>query len=371
MTFTALLKLQKQLFTGITSVPNELKANYYPFMDGLRGFAILWVILAHIVRDQTWFAYVDGSIGVHLFFVLSGFLITTLLLKEKIKHGNISLKNFFARRALRIFPVAYMYILVLVALNFIFKLQIVPLSFLGTVFYLKNFPIPGDWYTGHFWTLSIEEQFYLFAPVILVSGLNRYIRIILLMFIVVPLLSYLAFHNVGAFYTNRPLHVATYIFLAIFDRGALYILSGSLLSVLLFKRVITFTRLKKRHYLSFLLFLAALIIHYPFTGNGFVIPYLSAIISTFLITLVIGVSLNTDSFFTRILSNHLLIKVGILSYSIYIWQQIFTLKQPWAGHFKYAESLWLNLPALMLVSYISYTFYESKFLKLKKHFSRS
>ena len=370
MAFIALQKLTNQLFADVSVVPEELKAPYYPFMDGLRGLAILSVILAHVVRDQPWFGFVDGYIGVHVFFILSGFLITTLLLKEKIKFGRVSLKNFYARRAIRIFPVAYLFILVLIVLNFIFKLQIVPLSFLGAIFYLKNFPIPGDWYTGHFWTLSIEEQFYLFAPVILVTSLNRYLKLVLILFVAVPVFNYLAFNNIGVFYTNRAVHVATYILLAILDRGALYILSGSLLSVLIFKGFLKLPRLKNAYYLSFILLVAAIVIHYPFKGNGYIIPYFAAIVFTLLMALVIALNLNSDNFLTKVLSNRLLVKTGVLSYSIYIWQQLFTLHQPWEGKFAYSGSPLLNLPLLFLVSYISYRFYESKFLKLKVRFSR-
>ncbi|AMR31045.1 hypothetical protein A0256_06195 [Mucilaginibacter sp. PAMC 26640] len=371
MAFAAFRKFKNQLFADITSVPEELKASYYPFMDGLRGVAILTVILAHVTRDQPWSGYLDGTIGVHIFFILSGFLITTLLIKEKLKYGTVSLKKFYARRALRIFPVAYLYILVLIILNYAFKLQIVPLSFIGAALYLKNFPVPLDWYTGHFWTLSIEEQFYLFAPIILITSLNRYLKVIVFLCIAVPLLNYLAFNNISVFYTNRVLHVVIYIILAILDRGALYILSGSLLAVLLFKNVLNLQKLSNSYYLSSILFCLALVIHYPFTGNLFVIPYFSAIASTVLITAVIGLNLVADNLLTKLLSNPILVKTGILSYSIYIWQQIFTLHQPWAGYFKYADSLWLNLPAMLLVSYLSYTFYENRFLRLKKHFSRS
>jgi peptidoglycan/LPS O-acetylase OafA/YrhL len=65
-----------------------------------------------------------GSLGVAIFFVISGFLITTLCIKEKINTGNLSLKNFYVRRALRILPVAYLYIVIIAILNYFFKLQV-------------------------------------------------------------------------------------------------------------------------------------------------------------------------------------------------------------------------------------------------------
>ncbi|MBC7398451.1 MAG: acyltransferase [Mucilaginibacter sp.] len=360
---TSLALIKNKLFTEIKEVPAVLTNTYYPFLDGLRGIAIMSVILCHVFRYSKLLVFIDGSIGVHLFFILSGFLITTLLLKEKVKYGNVSLKNFYARRALRIFPVAYLFIAVVIVLNIVFKLQITPVSFATAVLYLKNFPLSTDWYTAHFWTLSIEEQFYLFAPVLLVRNTNLYIKLLLALFILVPVMDYLGFNNVGIFYTNRLVHVLTFIFLAIFDNGAMYILSGSLLSILIFKGIINFNKPPHNYYLSFVLFAGAAIIHFP------MMPYISAITFTVLVLAAIALSLDQKNLLTIILSNRVLVKVGVLSYSIYIWQQLFTVNQPWFGHFKYADSEILNLLALALVAWLSYTYYESSILKLKKRFS--
>jgi peptidoglycan/LPS O-acetylase OafA/YrhL len=367
MAFYTIIK--NKLFADIKEVPNELKKPYYPFIDGLRALAIISVILSHVFRDTKWLKFVDGSIGVHLFFIISGFLITTLLLREKINYGNVSYKGFYARRALRIFPVAYLFILVLILLNSVFKLNITPLSFLTSVFYLKNFPLSKDWHTAHFWTLSIEEQFYLFAPVLLITNTNRYIKLVLALAIAVPVTDYLGFNNVGVFYTNHVLHTATFIFLAIFNRGALYILSGSLLAIFVFKRIIPLHSFQNKKYLSLVLLLCAFAVHFPYE-NGFVVPYVCAILFTILILAVIALNITKSNFLTTLLSNKVLVKIGILSYSLYIWQQIFTVYQPWAGRFKYADSEILNLMVLFIVAWASYTFYESKFLKLKKRYSR-
>jgi peptidoglycan/LPS O-acetylase OafA/YrhL len=361
--------IRNKLFADIKEVPDELKKPYYPFIDGLRGLAIISVLLSHVFRDTIWLKFVDGSIGVHLFFIISGFLITTLLLREKINYGNVSYKGFYTRRALRIFPVAYLFILVLIMLNWVFKLKITPLSFLTSFFYLKNFPLSKDWYTAHFWTLSIEEQFYLFAPVLLITNTNRYIKLILALAIAVPVAEYLGFNNVGVFYTNHVLHKATFIFLAVFNRGALYILSGSLLAILVFKRIVPLNKFQNKKYLSLVLLVCAFAVHFPYK-NGFMVPYVCAVLFTLLVLAVISLNITKSNFSTILLSNKMLVKLGILSYSLYIWQQIFTVYQPWVGHFKYADSEILNLLVLFIVAWASYTFYESKFLKLKKRYSR-
>lgn len=91
-------------FTGI---PYVLQASYYPALDGVRGVAILVVLLAHTGINhylRPLHLFLDSGFGVHLFFVLSGFLITTRLLKETIKKGTPSLRRFYFRRALRILP---------------------------------------------------------------------------------------------------------------------------------------------------------------------------------------------------------------------------------------------------------------------------
>ena len=95
-------------------------------LDGLRGVAILWVLAGHIAQnysplDETarrWLtAFANARAGVRLFFVLSGYLITSLLLKEQASSGRISLPPFYRRRARRIFPAFYVYLLVLVVLS--------------------------------------------------------------------------------------------------------------------------------------------------------------------------------------------------------------------------------------------------------------
>jgi peptidoglycan/LPS O-acetylase OafA/YrhL len=362
-----LSKYKRKLFAPIHT-PEILKPSYYAFIDGLRGLAIISVIITHVITNIP-SAYGDHTIGVQLFFIISGFLITTLLLKEKIAYGKVSLKKFYIRRSLRIFPVAYLYIFVVIILNRIFSLHVSLTDFLATIFYVRNFPLTTDWYGGHFWTLSIEEQFYLLVPIILARNLNLYIKIMLVLLILTPTISYLGFNNVGPFYTNKILHTITFIFLAIFDRAWLYLLSGSLLAILLYKGMFKWPWLSKQYYLSFVLFLSAIAVHFPYGDRYF--PYVSNIGFTVLILMVFVLNLTTDNFLNKILKNPLLVKIGVMSYSLYVWQQLFTWHQPWAGHFKYADAWFINVPVLFVVAYLSYHFYESRFLKLKSKFTPS
>jgi peptidoglycan/LPS O-acetylase OafA/YrhL len=355
-----------KLFAEITSVPEVLNNKYYPSIDGLRGFAILSVILYHSSVHHPWNVWTDATLGVHIFFIISGFLITTLLLKERVLKGSVSFKNFYIRRSLRIFPVAYLYIFILIILGYLFHYPLTGTNILTTIFYLKNFPTAGTWQTGHFWTLSVEEQFYLIVPFILIANTNRYIKLVIALFILVQIADYIGFNNIGIFYTNKFVHILTFIFLALLDRGSLFIFAGSLFSVLIFKKIIIVERFKTQYYLSAFLFLCAVLIHFVRIVPN--IPYLSSITFVILIGFVITINLYENNFLTKILSHPILVKLGILSYSLYIWQQLFTTEQLWKGKFKYSDSIPLNLAALFIVACCSYYLFEVKFLRLKNRF---
>jgi peptidoglycan/LPS O-acetylase OafA/YrhL len=128
-------------------------------LDGLRAFAILPVLYTHFWNDDNWL----GSAGVFLFFVLSGYLITGILLRIRTKPS--ALQNFYLRRALRIAPIYY----VTLGLAWLINLPGIRQTFLWHFFYLSNvlFTLKNGWlpwYTAHLWTLSVEEQFYLVWP---------------------------------------------------------------------------------------------------------------------------------------------------------------------------------------------------------------
>ena len=110
--------------------------------------------------------YFDGSLGVRFFFVISGFLITYLLLKEHAQTGKLSLQNFYARRALRILPVYFVYLAVVFALQLLTPYHQPGITWVGNLTFTTNF-LPTNWTTAHLWSLAVEEQFYLLWPLIL------------------------------------------------------------------------------------------------------------------------------------------------------------------------------------------------------------
>ncbi len=129
-----------------------------PSLDGLRAVAILMVVVGHLMgaaydlpllgRGRFPMRLTLGSLGVRIFFVISGFLISTLLLKEQERNGRISLKQFYIRRALRILPASYTFLLIMAIAVGLKILSIPRASFLASFLYFRNYLSGGDWYTG-------------------------------------------------------------------------------------------------------------------------------------------------------------------------------------------------------------------------------
>ena len=143
-------------------------------LDGMRGIAIALVLLFHVRTviggsfAGRWLSVLDpiaarGQFGVEVFFVLSGFLITMLLLREERGLGRIQLGAFYFRRAFRILPPAFVYLGV-VAVLALARISTASGDLLTSTLFVRNFFGGGSSDTGHFWTLAIEEQFYLVWP---------------------------------------------------------------------------------------------------------------------------------------------------------------------------------------------------------------
>lgn len=178
---------------------------HYAALDGLRGVAILWVMLYHFSGGykgtnqilRLWSLIADaGWMGVDLFFVLSGFLITGILYDTALAEHKV--KNFYARRALRIFPLFYAVLFGLLLFSPALHLHWHP-EHLFYFFYLSNVAIifahhfqpPSYWINlGHLWSLAVEEQFYLLWPFVVwrIRNRNRLLWIVAAVLITSPLL---------------------------------------------------------------------------------------------------------------------------------------------------------------------------------------
>lgn len=362
----------KGRFGEITTVPPVLQNSYYPSLDGLRGVAILMVVLSHLkfsrVTLNSSFLYnyfFNGGLGVLIFFVLSGFLITSLCLKEKVVTGDISLKNFYTRRALRIFPVAYLYLAAILILNYRFKLQIHYLAFIGAAVYLMDISsffrkYYFSWYTGHYWSLAVEEQFYIVVPFLLKKNFRLYILLILFIVFILPFIICLQYLvpvlNTGIFYA------ATHL-LNKFQAIAI----GCFYAVLIFKYPIHIAISKPLKVITNLLAISVILLFQyddffslrnVFTGSA--ICFLTGYI------IVTNLKQSTDPVFW-FLNCRPMKQIGVLSYSIYIWQQLFTT---FDGRLpSYLVAYPYNLIWIISIGAVSYYFYERFFLKLKTRFT--
>jgi len=166
--------------TQVATAP-FVKLGYRPALDGLRGIAVLMVMLDH-AGSYVWQSELlsGGGLGVDIFFVLSGFLITAILLEEWSATNRVSLKRFYLRRALRLIPALTAVLLVCTAYALYCVIRSRNLaagsgilkSVLFTLLYIPNLATVYGWTNnnllGHTWSLGIEEQFYFVWPILLI-----------------------------------------------------------------------------------------------------------------------------------------------------------------------------------------------------------
>lgn len=339
-----------------------------PSLYGLRAVSITIVILAHLTRfsiptNQDIMLRIpifNGQFGVTVFFLISGFLITSLLLQEEEKAGSISLKDFYVRRVLRIFPAYYFLLLVYFILQLLGYLDIPKAAWLTSLTYTKYLNPRAEFYTGHAWSLSIEETFYLFWPLILMQGDRVRKDAAAYLILLIPVVRlYVRFYPVDwindlSIFTRID-SIAMGCYLALYKEKLLARLSphwntffyGALLMLLLLPWVELMTQ---GTYMSLLFVL--------FGGVSGTIA--SGTIGIILLYSIYGPKnnwykmLNTKSF------NY----IGVLSYSLYLWQQLFVLKTKWwVTHFPQ------NIFCIFLAAAFSYYVIERPFLRLKSKFS--
>jgi peptidoglycan/LPS O-acetylase OafA/YrhL len=220
-------------FDKSLSLPSALAAglqkSHLPSLDGIRAIAVFLVVFYHLGIPGF-----PGGMGVLIFFVLSGFLITWLLLKEEERFGHISLKLFYARRTLRIFPAFYVYWFLIAALGLVFSRSVLTPQSICSFFYVNNYyqAIFGDPNTGlsHTWSLAVEEQFYVLWPVTFLILKNNRHRIRFLLWSIATVWLYREFL---IFVVHRP---QGYIYEA-FDTRADHLMIGCIVAVALREQV--------------------------------------------------------------------------------------------------------------------------------------
>jgi len=149
---------------GSAAPAGDYRFGYQPALDGMRAIAVLSVVTFHLRLPPLW----GGARGVDMFFVLSGFLITSILLKETRSTGTISFVQFYGRRMLRLLP-AYFAVVLAALASYVFLVRVggTLRGTAGSFFYVANWFAAdglGLGTLGHTWSLSVEEQFYLLWP---------------------------------------------------------------------------------------------------------------------------------------------------------------------------------------------------------------
>ena len=183
---------------------SNLASSRIPSLDGLRTISIALVIASHLAFSFGHFNLFNaGDLGVRIFFVISGFLITGLLASEHDRSDGINLMRFYFRRTLRIFPPYYFLLFVLLIFSVLGKIHLTLTQFVPVLSYVSDYIFPDDWNIDHAWSLAVEEQFYLIFPGILVLfGMRRIKWVLAGTILVCPILR-LIDHDL--FYAAQPI----------------------------------------------------------------------------------------------------------------------------------------------------------------------
>jgi peptidoglycan/LPS O-acetylase OafA/YrhL len=349
----------------------------FPSVDGWRALSILLVLGEHSLYTfdfprkagsfvETIF---DGNLGVRFFFVISGFLITYLLLKEHAQTGAINIRKFYARRALRILPVYFTFLAVVLALQIFTPLRQPKITWIGNLTFTTNF-LPMTWTTGHLWSLAVEEQFYLLWPIVLcLAGPQKLRRIFCLLgitIIVAPFCRMLS--HTGVSWAWAKPFFQTYSSLNHFDSLAVGCGRALLLIQYPEKIIALLTRFSRAMIvMGIVLIIAPQMLIKSFVAESLTVP-LANTSQAFGFALLLLQSIFFPQFF-KPLNWSLVRQLGVLSYSIYIWQMLFCaepssygLRQPWFLSF-YG---WVAVA--LLVAMCSYYCLEKPVMSLRARF---
>jgi peptidoglycan/LPS O-acetylase OafA/YrhL len=348
-------------------------------LDSLRAIAAILVIFWHWIPVTSFINTFDnGAIGVNIFFVLSGFLISRILMTnrdeaQRLKNNKLVVfKNFYVRRALRIFPVYYFLVLLIFFFHKYLGAKFTRPEFINSVSYTINFYFFhlkhwGD-LTVHFWSLAVEEQFYLLWPFVILFINKKYLIHGIIFFIMVGIVSQCLMQS------QEFGHIPTYTCFDSFGLGAL------LAWITLYKPPSTVKLYKVLRVLSIVC--VAILILQAIYGRWEHFPQrtVHSIIALWMITYVL---LNRGKgwfSFSSFLNNRSLFFLGKISYGIYLYHvpvqwlgfmlSPFITKilpgflRPYNGYFLFV----INFFLLVLIAWLSWRIIEKPILGLKKYF---
>lgn len=353
----------------VREAPDWLDRGQIPALNGMRAIAVSFVLLVHSLRAPGFFTsptlrhfISHGHIGVDIFFVISGFLITTLLVREYERHGRIDLKRFYVRRSLRIIPAYCAFLLVMAICQYAGEFRIPSRDWIAALTYTTNFLYHPSWELGHTWSLSVEEHFYLIWPVVLfsagaVGGWRMAwgcVAVCWFLRCVISLVLPLVMAPADASYFSALAENSTFTRLDTISMGCLLALAcrsdywrGWLDSLtrpplMALYALTIFASLELGASAKF-----HLCVFYTLSG--------------FCIALLVWGLVRNDGLLRRSLDNPVLTTIGIGSYSIYLWQQLFIHpSQPgWIHAFPQ------NIVLVLGVAFLSYRFVEIPMNRLK------
>jgi peptidoglycan/LPS O-acetylase OafA/YrhL len=349
--------------------PARHRFHYLPQLDGMRGLAIILVLLAHTAESShlslRWTIIISSlsRLGVLLFFVLSGFLITGLLFAERLETGDIDLQSFYVRRVLRLFPALFVFLGTMFALVQLHWIAYVSnAEFLACLFYARNF-YGQSIALGHLWSLSLEEQFYLCCPYILrVLPMAWIFRVT-----VAVTCAIVGFRAIAIHFDLWHLGERAYYMLPYFRFDSLLI--GSCLALALARSPATAERVSSIvQRLPGGLLWVVLLFWSAFGGNYNYSFYQS--IQLLLAVLILAKVVLGQGRWSQAFFRHPFLRImGKLSYSLYLWQELFLLARPPSLGNWPTFPIWL-LPPLAL-AFLSYKLVESPALRLKRRFEYS
>lgn len=339
-----------------------------PSLDGVRTIAVIFTSLIHLVPN----AVPGGFIGVDMFFVLSGFLITSLLIGEYDRHGRIALGRFYVRRARRLLPAVLLLGLVFTVTAVLLdhstrNLVVTAVTDAGLMTYTLNWAgvLQHDvpWQVDHLWSLSVEEQFYLLWPLVLIVLLPR-VRRTTLMWItgitaagsaLLQGLSFLAWHSVNISYLASPLRAEGILLGCLLAQWYCWRRAESTLSAAASARWLPALALVG-------LLVAALTLPLDGTVSYVGGMAVATVAAAALVWSLIGKETRGrfDDPVTRLLRSGPMTAIGRRSYSIYLWQNFmaWALTPSLAGSWAWIPG---NVVATLVCAELSYRFVERRF----------
>jgi peptidoglycan/LPS O-acetylase OafA/YrhL len=324
-----------------------VKDRWIPTLDGWRAVAVMMVIVAHeLVSKPGLDASIDslalrmGPLGVQIFFAISGYLICTLLLLESDKRP-ISLRAFYTRRVFRILPPAFTYLAVVGLLSAAGVIAVRGIDIASCIFLFANY-ITNGWYVAHFWSLSVEEHFYLLWPAILAfAGWRRASHIAFAGMVAVG--SWRLYSGPTLYFGEQTAWLRTDMVLDAF-------FAPCLLAILLHHYPTFKIRVQRLSNPLTTIALTALLVVATVAGVN---PALKKSLQAALLPLiVVSTVLRPATWIGGILEVPVMRWIGRISYSLYLWQQMFV------GPLQSWNTLPYRLVALVVIAAASYYFIE-------------